>query len=199
MTDVNHASLTGTDLHEPKGVAAAANGRTYVSDGAGSGSWTRIAGFGQYQDSRTTVGAPAQTIATGVRTKFVCNGSGLIVERLPSDATVPLWDTTNNKHVPIAEFDTYDLRCTFTCQNYAGATPILLVELDIGGGIGVIESQTYALLKGGAAQDMVFTSPVFSGATYFANGGEIYLTYTGTGSCTIFKNSVLAVRTSKSY
>ena len=39
----NHADLTGADLHEPKGAAAAASGTVYVSDGAGSGSWTSLA------------------------------------------------------------------------------------------------------------------------------------------------------------
>jgi len=34
-----HSSLTGTDLHEPKGVAAAGAGKVYLSDGLGSGSW----------------------------------------------------------------------------------------------------------------------------------------------------------------
>lgn len=34
-----HSALTGTDLHEPKGVAAAAAGKVYLSDGLGSGSW----------------------------------------------------------------------------------------------------------------------------------------------------------------
>ncbi len=34
-----HSALTGTDLHEPKGVAAAASGKTYLSNGLGSGSW----------------------------------------------------------------------------------------------------------------------------------------------------------------
>lgn len=36
-----HASLTGADLHEPKGVAAATNGQVYVANGAGSGSWSQ--------------------------------------------------------------------------------------------------------------------------------------------------------------
>lgn len=37
-----HASLTGADLHEPKGVAAAAANRVYVSDGAASGAWSKL-------------------------------------------------------------------------------------------------------------------------------------------------------------
>lgn len=39
MTTV-HRNLTGADLHEPKGADTALAGRVYVSDGAGSGSWT---------------------------------------------------------------------------------------------------------------------------------------------------------------
>ena len=34
-----HSALTGTELHEPKGVAAAAAGKVYLSDGLGSGFW----------------------------------------------------------------------------------------------------------------------------------------------------------------
>lgn len=43
MADVAHATLTGADLHEPKGVATAASGTVYISDGAGSGSWGTVA------------------------------------------------------------------------------------------------------------------------------------------------------------
>lgn len=36
---IQHSALTGSDLHEPKGAAAASSGTVYVADGAGSGSW----------------------------------------------------------------------------------------------------------------------------------------------------------------
>ncbi len=39
----SHASVTGSDLHEPKGVAAATTGQVYIADGAASGDWTNIA------------------------------------------------------------------------------------------------------------------------------------------------------------
>lgn len=42
MTTTIHKNLTGADLHEPKGVAAAALGQVYVSDGVGSGVWTTV-------------------------------------------------------------------------------------------------------------------------------------------------------------
>lgn len=42
MTNVSHASLTGSQLHEPKGVASATSGTVYVADGAGSGTWSSV-------------------------------------------------------------------------------------------------------------------------------------------------------------
>ena len=40
MANVQHSALTGSDLHEPKGVAGQAAGKVYVSDGSNSGAWT---------------------------------------------------------------------------------------------------------------------------------------------------------------
>lgn len=40
MANVAHSTLTGANLHEPKGVAAAAAGKVYITDGAGSGAFT---------------------------------------------------------------------------------------------------------------------------------------------------------------
>jgi hypothetical protein len=42
MANVNHATLTDPNLHEPKGVAAAPAGQVYISDGAGSGDWKEL-------------------------------------------------------------------------------------------------------------------------------------------------------------
>ena len=37
---VEHSTLTTTDLHEPKGVAAANADELYIANGSGSGAWT---------------------------------------------------------------------------------------------------------------------------------------------------------------
>ncbi len=37
-----HAILTGSSLHEPKGAATAVSGQVYIADGLGSGTWTSI-------------------------------------------------------------------------------------------------------------------------------------------------------------
>lgn len=39
-----HRDLTGTELHEPKGVESALSGTVYVANGSGSGSWTNLGG-----------------------------------------------------------------------------------------------------------------------------------------------------------
>lgn len=40
---VGHKNLTTTQLHEPKGAAAASDGEVYIADGAASGAWTSLA------------------------------------------------------------------------------------------------------------------------------------------------------------
>lgn len=178
---------------------AAESGMMFVSDGAGGGEFIRIQGWGQFQDTDTSAGSPSQNIATGVRTKWTNDGGTLTLQKNPSDLINPLWNTTTNKIVPIAENDTYNIRVTFKVENYGGTSPYLDVELDIGGSIGVIVQKSITLLKSGAEQSILMSFPVFSGSTFLANGGEIYVTYNGTGTCDIFASSILIVRESKNY
>lgn len=42
MANVSHASLTGSQLHEPKGADTATLGTVYVANGSGSGSWANV-------------------------------------------------------------------------------------------------------------------------------------------------------------
>ena len=42
MANVSHASLTGSQLHEPKGIETAPLGSVYVANGSGSGTWNDI-------------------------------------------------------------------------------------------------------------------------------------------------------------
>lgn len=47
---VEHADLTGADIHEPKGADSAAVDTLYIADGAGSGSWAKV-GSDQIDDT----------------------------------------------------------------------------------------------------------------------------------------------------
>jgi len=42
MANVEHSALTGSNLHEPKGVATATADTVYVADGLGSGTWATL-------------------------------------------------------------------------------------------------------------------------------------------------------------
>lgn len=42
MANVEHSSLTGSALHEPKGTSTANSGEAYVANGTGSGTWQPI-------------------------------------------------------------------------------------------------------------------------------------------------------------
>lgn len=46
MADVAHATLTGSDLHEPKGIAGTASGLVYLTNGSNSGVWTSASTLG---------------------------------------------------------------------------------------------------------------------------------------------------------
>lgn len=56
MANVEHSALTGSDLHEPKGVSTAASNTVYVANGAGSGSWspTQLVFTGEIPDLNTS-------------------------------------------------------------------------------------------------------------------------------------------------
>lgn len=73
MANVSHASLTGANLHEPKGVASATSNKVYVSNGSGSGTWQKLsppqlAGF-------TTNGAAGQVVTVDGAGNFVFAGA----------------------------------------------------------------------------------------------------------------------------
>jgi hypothetical protein len=61
---VQHKNITDPDIHEPKGVAAAAVGKVYVSDGAGSGSWQYPSGYA-HGEIYIDAGVTAQTLSVG--------------------------------------------------------------------------------------------------------------------------------------
>lgn len=61
-----HNTLTGASLHEPKGAESALINTTYVSDGAGSGSWTTLA-FANFTDI-SEMPVQADSVAADVAT-----------------------------------------------------------------------------------------------------------------------------------
>lgn len=199
--DANFTGLdTRTKLIEGVSPAAPAGSR-FVSDGAGGGEHIRIAGFGHYRDSDLIYGTPDQELATGVRTLMTIDSLGTVVEKLPSDAGASLWNDTTNAIAPIAEFDTYSIRLGFAVQGYAGSTPQMLIELDIGGALGTIWERSLSIIKGGNEQFISPSFSIYAGSTFLANGGKFYLTYVGGGgtTCAVYQKQLFVNRVSKNY
>lgn len=78
---VQHSALTGSELHEPKGVASASSGQVYIANGSGSGSWTT--------PSASTIGSTATateiTRVADVSNRLVSAGSTLSVTEASHD------------------------------------------------------------------------------------------------------------------
>lgn len=70
MPTIEHSVLTTTELHEPKGIAAASADEVYVADGAASGSWQILNPYGGliYNDL-----AGAGTVFTTPSAYTLCN------------------------------------------------------------------------------------------------------------------------------
>src|SRR3990167_3720596 len=64
MTTVSHKNLTGSQLHEPKGVASAANGTVYVADGIGSGAFSLGTALGPIKNIWTASLTTTVTMST---------------------------------------------------------------------------------------------------------------------------------------
>ena len=109
-----HSALTGTDLHEPKGVAAAAAGKVYLSDGLGSGSWV----------------VPPYTLTT--RLDDVSTASTVYIP-IPFAGTV-------TKVVTVLEGSLTTANATVTIKNAAGSSMGTLIITQSGSAAGDIDT-----------------------------------------------------------
>lgn len=163
---IAHKDIPDSELHEPKGISFAAVDTVYVSNGFGTGVWTRpyekltdrsdktknVFGWNDITDSLYTSGAPL-AIAGGVRTKLTNNG--LAVQ---SDTTRlgAIWSTGTNTFTINDLNAVYNLRVAMRVKAAAAAgTPYTLkLELESANGPLVFTARdTY--IKGGSYENAV--------------------------------------------
>jgi hypothetical protein len=86
-----HASLTGANLHEPKGAATASANQAYIANGAGSGAWTSFTTW-----LATALAATVTELArvADVSTRNINVGSTLAVTEAAHDSKTLLLNTT---------------------------------------------------------------------------------------------------------
>lgn len=149
-----HSTLTGADLHEPKGAAAAASGTVYVSDGAGSGSWTSLAA------AKVTVadadgnftGADVETVLTEL------NDKTMVLSGVLADVSA-----VSTLLIPIG----------FSCT-------VLSIDFILGGAITVADATVTITRSDGAAMGtdtIEFTGSAEGTAFDFTPSGNASLTY----------------------
>lgn len=189
----NHVDLTtAAEIHEDKRIVGALTtdaGKVITPSSSTAGTselrklktselevnggtpWTGVAAWA---DSTYTSGSK-RAISTGVRTKVTIDGLGAQTDsdQLPSGSE--WWSTLNNKIVPDADGDAYDVRLIFKATP-AASSDYFDVELDIGGSIGVILEETKIYAKGTSDHSFVVSWAIRTKDTFLANGGEIYIT-----------------------
>ena len=179
MPEIPHSSLTGTSLHEPKGVATATVGRVYISDGAGSGVWTQWpTGYGLYHDSK--VSPSVQTI-TSTASPIENDGAGsktteaLLPRQIRGSGS--LWDTTTDDITPIAAGDLYNLTILFNVAAKTGSPNELTFYLtDDGTGTPTsILTERYVNLTKTPPFRISFSFDFRATSDMVANGGQLFL------------------------
>lgn len=223
MANIQHKNIPDAQLHEPKGVASASANTTYVADGLGSGSWEtpKVSGvdaasqgavlrangdgtaswtflpngYGFYVHSGAT-----QTFNSAF-SKLVISGSGAASDssQLPRQirGVGELWDTTENKITPISVGDSYNIRIDIPVTSETGSVTDITIQLDIGGGASPTSPIVTRFAAGGKTTPYVISVafPVFSGSTFLANGGQIFIK-TDAGSINVLNPQVYIGRSS---
>ncbi|MCA9340249.1 MAG: hypothetical protein KDA17_05025 [Candidatus Saccharibacteria bacterium] len=130
MANVLHSSVTGADLHEPKGISSANDQEVYVADGAGSGAWAVILPIG------TMIEYSGDTEPTGwlfVNGDTIGNASSNATGRANADTATLfgiLWER-GNTHGTLAIYDSAGAASTFgasSAADYAANKAIALPD-----------------------------------------------------------------------
>lgn len=70
MANVQHNALTDPNIHEPKGISTATQGKVYVANGSGSGTWLLPSGHA-YGELYITGGTVSQTLPAASATAIL--------------------------------------------------------------------------------------------------------------------------------
>lgn len=138
-------------------------------------------GWMVYGDTQYTSASPL--VVANNRVKLTCNGLGSDTYKGEAPFGITdLWDTTTQKFTPENSGDSYDVRVQFKAK-CSTVSAYFDVELDIGGSLGVITARTVSSSKGANNEQRYSIGiPIFTRDTFVANGGEIYINSTDSGT-----------------
>ena len=158
-----------------------------------------VHGWANYADAETT---PATQSITTTASKLQIDGGGANSNSayLPREirGSSELWDTTNDKIIPISLGDSYMVRVGLEVTAKTGAAGTIYIQLDIGGAATptiVVLEEDISIAKT-VPFSFVAPFPIFCLSTFIANGGQIFLS-SDTGTITIAERNISIYRMSK--
>lgn len=129
----SHSALTGSDLHEPKGVAAATSGQVYAANGAGSGTWKKV--------TSSEIDSTIKNINKGVISGFIPDISSGTANQNRTYIVLPYNCTVVKVHTVIAGANaTADN--TLTVRNNAGTSMGTITVAFSGSAAGDVDTLT---------------------------------------------------------
>lgn len=175
---IEHRNLPESGLHEPKGVSTAASDRVYISDGAGSGSWSQV-------DADAIQGTISNSSAADLR--VVTDGSGgFATEATPASSfgTMNLTNNATSKAVTAAadsslndnaDFTELDLALSFeSVVNMTSGSNFLTLS---SGGVYIIDF--WANVKSDTNATKFSLKFVINGTDFVARGPKLTLDNNG--------------------
>ena len=126
-------------------------------------------------------GGGSQALTADNRQKLNLDAATKIESQLPED-TGPLFDGSTGKVVGRnGDSIVIKIQCVFTPTSSAASN--ILFDIDIGGAVGIVEYQSFALTKGaGNAHFISWSFVAYTLDTWEQNGGDIYATSDGPGA-----------------
>lgn len=136
----------------------------------------QVSGWGAYVHT-----GAAQGIAGGVKATLVNNRGAILEMQKPADVAT-FYD---GDAIPGRNGDGVAIGIELTFTPSSGQSSAIVVSIDIGGAIGELYSQEYAILKGsGIPHKVAYTATAYMLDTWAANGGIVKVICDGPGSIT---------------
>lgn len=151
-------------------------------------------GWAQYTDTKYTSASPL-VIASGTRSKLVNNANTILKTQLPIGVT-DFFNKATNKLVGVNVNDVFQIDIRFKAKTSV-TNDYFDISIDIGGALNEITEDSRVFTKG-ANVEQTFNIHLgyFTGATFLANGGDIFI-QTHNGDLSFYGINYLITRVHK--
>lgn len=143
MANVQHAALTGANLHEPKGCETAALGEAYIANGAGSGTWEPVQ-IAEYACLRATATAATTLMSTAYQAinATTLGGDVTWTQNVASGVT----SNTTSGYLTVPDTGTYQLIASLI-YTPSTASSVWSFTIGVDSGSGIVSKEASILAK----------------------------------------------------